>query len=73
MANKHTITVCTGIGMNMFFPEYVTIEIETDYEKSKTPTSAKEMWLADPVPNIDNVKPITKMSSKQLKDLGLKK
>jgi len=24
---KNTITICTGIGANMFFPEYVTIEI----------------------------------------------
>jgi hypothetical protein len=27
MAKKKTITVCTGIGSNMFFPEYITIEI----------------------------------------------
>jgi hypothetical protein len=27
MAKKNTITVCTGIGSNMFFPEYITIEI----------------------------------------------
>ena len=40
-------------------------------QASKAPTSAKEMFLADPVPNIVNVKPITKLSSKQLKDLGL--
>ena len=26
MEKKNTITVCTGIGANMFFPEYVTIE-----------------------------------------------
>ena len=26
MTRKKTITVCTGIGANMFFPEYVTIE-----------------------------------------------
>ena len=25
--NKNTITICTGVGLNMFFPEYVTIEI----------------------------------------------
>jgi hypothetical protein len=30
MEKKTTITVCTGIGMNMFFPEYTTIEIPTD-------------------------------------------
>jgi len=31
--NKNTITVCTGIGLNMFFPEYITIEIEKPIEK----------------------------------------
>jgi hypothetical protein len=29
MAKKKTITVCTGVGLNMFFPEYVTIELPT--------------------------------------------
>jgi hypothetical protein len=35
--NKNTITVCTGVGLNMFFPEYVTIEvpIKTDTEIKK--------------------------------------
>ena len=28
MANKTTITICTGVGMNMFFPEYKTITID---------------------------------------------
>lgn len=33
MENKTTITVCTGIGMNQFFPEYTTIELSnTDNE-----------------------------------------
>lgn len=27
MSKKNTISVCTGIGLNMFFPEYVTVEI----------------------------------------------
>ena len=27
MSKKKTINVCTGIGLNMFFPEYVTVEI----------------------------------------------
>lgn len=40
-------------------------------QKSKAPRSAKEMFLAEPVPNIDNVKPIVKLTSKQLKYLGL--
>jgi len=31
--NKNTITVCTGIGLNMFFPEYITIEIKKPIEK----------------------------------------
>jgi hypothetical protein len=31
--NKNTITVCTGIGLNMFFSEYITIEIEKPIEK----------------------------------------
>jgi hypothetical protein len=65
------VTVCVGIGMNMFFPEYITIQLEE--ELSKTPTSAKEMFLADPVPDIDNIAPIVKLTSEQLKDLGLKK
>ena len=27
MAKKKTIKICTGIGLNMFFPEYITIEL----------------------------------------------
>jgi hypothetical protein len=27
MAKKRTIKVCTGIGLNMFFPECITIEL----------------------------------------------
>jgi hypothetical protein len=27
---KRTITVCTGVGMNQIFPEYVEIEIFSD-------------------------------------------
>jgi hypothetical protein len=42
-------------------------------KSSKTPTSAKEMFLANPVPNVDNITPIVKLTSDQLKDLGLKK
>ena len=38
---------------------------------SKAPTTAKEMFLAEPIPNIDNVKPITKLTHEQLKELGL--
>jgi hypothetical protein len=39
MAKKKTIKVCTGIGLNMFFPEYITIElsdIDTEIKKPKT-------------------------------------
>ena len=39
MAKKKTITVCTGIGLNRFFPEYITIEIphkiDTEIKTSK--------------------------------------
>jgi hypothetical protein len=38
---------------------------------SKAPTSAKEMWLADPTPDVSNVQPITKLTPEQLKELGL--
>jgi len=31
--NKNTITICTGVGLNMFFPEYITIELEKPIEK----------------------------------------
>jgi hypothetical protein len=40
-------------------------------QASRTPRSAKEMFLAEPVPNIDNVKPINKLTHQQLKELGL--
>jgi len=33
--NKNTITVCTGVGLNMFFPEYITIELEEETIKNK--------------------------------------
>jgi hypothetical protein len=39
MAKKKTIEIFTGIGLNMFFPEYVTIElidIDTEIKKPKT-------------------------------------
>lgn len=37
-----TITVCTGIGANMFFPEYITIEL--DPKESNTMISD---WLEE--------------------------
>jgi hypothetical protein len=57
MNKKKTITVCTGIGSNMFFPEYVEIEISsgerdiiTELPKDfKTPRKekkiSKEKWI----------------------------
>ena len=38
MAKKKTIRICTGVGLNMFFPEYITIElsdIDTEIRKPK--------------------------------------
>jgi hypothetical protein len=36
MAKKRTIKICTGIGLNMFFPEYITIEL-TDIDTEIKP------------------------------------
>ena len=36
MAKKKTIRICTGIGLNMFFPEYITIEL-TDIDTEIKP------------------------------------
>ncbi len=48
MARKKTITVCTGIGANMFFPEYITIEIPSEKQ------SIISDWLEEHGnPNID--------------------
>ena len=50
MAKKNTITVCTGIGANMFFPEYVTIEIAPQSRLQ----SIVDNWLeANGNPDID--------------------
>ena len=38
---------------------------------SKAPTSAKEMFLSEPKPDVSNIPPITKLTQEQLKDLGL--
>jgi hypothetical protein len=46
MAKKRTIKVCTGVGLNMFFPEYVTIElqdIDTEIKKNTIITD----WLEE--------------------------
>jgi hypothetical protein len=37
----------------------------------KTPTSAMEMFLAEPKPDVTNIKPITKLTPEQLKEVGL--
>jgi hypothetical protein len=48
MARKKTITVCTGIGANMFFPEYITVEIPSEKQ------SIISDWLEEHGnPNID--------------------
>ena len=48
MARKKTITVCTGIGANMFFPEYITIESPSEKQ------SIISDWLEEHGnPNID--------------------
>jgi hypothetical protein len=36
MAKKKTIKVCTGVGLNMFFPEYITIELSDIDTEIKT-------------------------------------
>ena len=38
----------------------------------KTPTSAKEMFLAEPKPDVSNKPHITKLTPEQLKELGIK-
>lgn len=42
MSKTKTIEVCVGVGLNQFFPEYVTIEIpQTPKEKSVKPVKGK--------------------------------
>lgn len=49
--NKNTITICTGVGLNMFSPEYITIEIEkpidTEIKKSKKNDNKKNSKSVD--------------------------
>jgi hypothetical protein len=62
MAKKKTITVCTGIGSNMFFPEYITIEIPN--EKNTIITD----WLeehGDPEIEKEVVKSLKKIERKR--------
>jgi hypothetical protein len=42
MAKKRTIKICTGVGLNMFFPEYVTIELTDIDTEIKTPKKTKK-------------------------------
>ena len=41
MAKKNTIKVCTGIGLNMFFPEYIIIHIPTKIDTEIKATKKK--------------------------------
>ena len=40
-------------------------------QPSKQPTSSKEMFLAEPKPDATKIQSITKLTPKQLKELGL--
>jgi hypothetical protein len=40
-------------------------------QASKAPTSAKEMFLAEPKPDVTGRTPITKLTPEQLKEVGL--
>ena len=42
MAKKKTIRVCTGVGLNMFFPEYITIELSDIDTKIRKPKTTKK-------------------------------
>jgi hypothetical protein len=42
MAKKRTIKVCTGVGLNMFFPEYITIELSDIDTKIRKPKTVKK-------------------------------
>jgi hypothetical protein len=42
MAKKKTIKVCTGVGLNMFFPEYITIELSDIDTKIRKPKTVKK-------------------------------
>jgi hypothetical protein len=37
----------------------------------KAPTSAQEMFLAEPKPDVSKIPPITKLTPEQLKEIGL--
>jgi hypothetical protein len=42
MAKKKTIRICTGVGLNMFFPEYITIELSDIDTKIRKPKTTKK-------------------------------
>ena len=42
MAKKRTIRICTGVGLNMFFPEYITIELSDIDTKIRKPKTTKK-------------------------------
>lgn len=46
MAKKKTIRVCTGVGLNMFFPEYITIELHDTATEIKKNTIITD-WLEE--------------------------
>jgi len=41
MAKKKTIKVCTGIGLDQFTPEYITIELDNDVKPKQSKKSKK--------------------------------
>jgi hypothetical protein len=59
--NKNTITICTGVGSNMFFPEYVTIEIEKSIYKLW-----EETGLLEENPNKVNIAKLMESKATQL-------
>ena len=40
-------------------------------QPSKAPTSAKEMLLSEPKPDVNKIQPIIKLTPEQLKEIGL--
>lgn len=47
MANKNTIKICTGIGLNMFFPEYIIIHVPTKIDKEIKKNTIITDWLEE--------------------------
>jgi hypothetical protein len=59
MSNK--ITICTGVGLNMFFPEYTTIEVEKSIYKLW-----EETGLLEENPNKVNIAELMESKATQL-------